>query len=329
MSFPVQSYSRSNNIALFICSVKELFKLCKQFKPKEMGELFLVRTKIMEMLAQQAFKYSIAVNYLKDNEYHAVADTLDNVYLHQSRMNVRNMASQYGSLVTREYESMREALDLIDERLKTVKVVCYKPRNRKFVTKKSNAKRSLNNQLVKECKKPLNPLAKEWVPKKPLNPLAEEWVPKSSNQIKTEKTQEEKEHDNKCDRFNKKVNTWLLTLQELKTVNTIDSEIKFTMQCEHLTAMLNFIIDNNDILKTPRYNKAPSNTTNKLGVVKTLMLKSVELTNEINNMYDIFRSKKQRANPSMRSIKIKTLNSIKHVQKILKIINDSYESTVH
>jgi hypothetical protein len=309
MSVSRQSYSRSDNIALFIQSVKQLNSLCKQFSPKELGHKFIVRVKMMEMLAQQAFKYSIAVSYLKDSEYSLVAEKLDDVYLHQSRQYIRNVASSYGSLATRDYDSMRDALDLIDERLKTVKVVCYKKRPYKFSAKKHSA--------LYTKKSGLNPFANEFVPKNSLNPLAKEWTP--SEQQKMEKTPEEKETNKKCEDFNRKINVLILTLHELRMNANIGPETKLITQCEYLCELFTYITENIEVLKEPRYHKRTSAQLSD-GFVKILLKKITQFIKDINQIYDKLRCEKLRSNPALRAIKIKALESIKRAQKSLKFI---------
>ena len=316
MSASRQTYSYSDNIALLGQSVKELYRLCKQFKTKENGEVFIVRVKMMEMLAQQTFKYSIAVSYLKDTEYAKVADILDNVYLYLSRVDVRNMASQYGSIATHEYDVMCGALDLIDERLKTVKVACYG--KRRCLPKKIVAPKRVSS---------LNPLAKDWVPKTQstqkewtlkglLNPEAKEWMPTPL----PEKTPEQKETDKKCASFNTKINALVLTLHELNGMNDVyDPETKLTMQCGHLRDMFNCITENKEILNDPRYHQPTSKTTiYKCSFIEISLIKADTITNEINGIYNRLRNSKPRANPSLRAIKIEALESIKRGQLILK-----------
>ena len=282
MSISRQTYSRSDNIALFKKAVKELFRFSKEFVQKEKGENFIIRTKMMEMLAQQAFKYSITVSYLKDTEYSIVADKLDDVYLHLSRVSARNMASQYGSIATGEYDAMLDALDLIDERLKTVKVVVSKPRCRR-VAKKSS----------------LNPLATEWTPKTPLNPFANEFVP--AHPIK------------QTHQFNQQFNMRLMKINELKSTE-MEPETRLAKQCDHLRELFDFISDNGDFTNASYHTKIKKN---EKSFVQLLVRKCSQIMQEIDESYDKLRCKKMRSNPTLRELKSKARESIKRTQKIL------------
>lgn len=331
MSATRQTYSRSDNISLFSQSIKELNRLCKEFNAKERSNKFIVRVKMMEMLAQQAFKYSISVSYLKDSEYHSTADILDNIYLRLSRSNVRNMANQYGSLATRDYDEMCVELGLIDERLKTIKVVCNR-RQRclpKKITGPKRASASLN-PLAEEWVPKTPSTQKEWVPKTPLNPLAKTWVPNAHSSSQNsyalpnspipvpEKTQEQKEMDKKCASFNYKVNTFLLSLQELKIAN-IGQETKLITQCKYLRDMFNFIVESKEILDDKRYHLPSATSSGKRGFTQILAYKTIQISDEINAVYNKLRNCNRRANPTLRSIKIEALESIKRGQRILRL----------
>ena len=128
----MSTYSRSAIISLLKETLSQLREFSGQFLPCEPGDQFIIRLKMMENLARLAFNYSIKVSYLNEcMEYAHMAEMLDDVLLQLRRANVRYKASSYGGIVTREYESMHDALDLIDERLKTVRVVCFNSRSRK------------------------------------------------------------------------------------------------------------------------------------------------------------------------------------------------------
>ena len=333
----IQQHSRSDNIELFIHSIRELHRISKQFKAKEMRNAFTIRVKMVEMLAQQAFKYSIAVSYLKDSEYQKAADTLDNVYLNLSRFNLRSHANQYGSIATREYDAMKDALDLIDERLKTVKVVCYKPRrnsptftpfSRKFREYRRFAKK---NQIFSQ-KSTLNPLAKEWIPKTILNPLAKEWIPetlmpttKAPIQVKTP---EQEEEDAKCNKFNREVDAMLHMLHAIKPDTKLNPETKLIKQCEYICDLTRYIALNADILENPRYHTRVNHIDAKEGFVQVCIRKCDCISKEINAIYDRLRNNKRRANPELRAIKSEALESVKCAKTALKIANRKFGQIV-
>lgn len=336
MSATEQTYSVLNIIAFFVQSIKEINQLCKQFKKTEFGEKFVVRVKMMEMLAKQALKHSNEVSYLKETDYRKSADTLYNVYIHLSRACVRNMASQYGSLIVRDYDSMVDALDLIDDRLKTIKVVWAIPSAHCVLARgiKTDAQAvEAAHCVVGECNKPrpnnknypvkksgLNPSAQEWTPKRTLNPLAQEWKPTVPTQNKA---------DNKFARFNHKISTWTQQLTELKMDEEIDKELKLATQCELLCDTFDYITQNEDIIKDQRYHTPTTKTASKLGFVQILINKSDEMTKQINNIYDRLRKGKARSNTELRAIKIEALESIKRTRKMLLRIRRPYSGAVH
>lgn len=142
----MSTYSRSAIISLLKETLSQLRELSGQFLPCEPGDQFIIRLKMMENLARLAFNYSIKVSYLNEcTEYAHMAEMLDDALLQLRRCELGYKASSYGVLVTREYESMCDALDLIDERLKTVRVVFFNPRNRKV---NKNSKFSDNEDIT-------------------------------------------------------------------------------------------------------------------------------------------------------------------------------------
>jgi hypothetical protein len=319
------SYSHADNIALLIQSIKELNILCKQFVPKERGEKFIIRTKMMDMLAQQAFKYSIAVSYLKESEYHSAADTLDNVCLRLRRVDARNMANQYGRLATRDYDAMIDSIELIDERLKTIKVVCVTPL-RKINKKCVHPVSAVYPKLL--CLSSLNPAAKEWVPNKKntrLNPAAKEWTPKPI----LEKTPEQKEADAKCAIFTKKMNMILMRFQGLRRNTTYDAETRLTLQCKCLIDLFHFTVENKNVLSDRRYHRSTPNTVSNKSIVQMLIQKSEEMKKQINEKYDKLRTQKQRSNPELRGVKIETLDAIKRARKVLMDANRQSGRATH
>lgn len=126
----MNSYSRAANISFVVESLKQLRELSEELHQSDNRAEFVVRLKTMENLARLAFNYSLKVNYLNEKtEYMRMAELLDDTILQLSRGFSHYMAMNYGHLVVREYDLMREAIDLMDERLKTVRVFCYGRRN--------------------------------------------------------------------------------------------------------------------------------------------------------------------------------------------------------
>jgi hypothetical protein len=104
---------------------------------------------MMRNLAQTALNHSLKVSYLDEQkEYAPMADLLDDVYLQLPRKNLQFRQFIYRSAVSTEYDSMCSVIDLMDERLKTVRIVCNSRRRRNSSRRvqKKNKKNNIKTQ---------------------------------------------------------------------------------------------------------------------------------------------------------------------------------------
>lgn len=149
------SCSRTVNIEIVIQSLKKMRDLCEGNNYYEPSDAFIVRIQMMKNLIQIALNYSLKVSYLEEQkEYVPMAELLDDVYLQMPRKNLQSRQRIYRNIVSEEYDSMRSIVDLMDERLKTVRIVCNSRRRRTSAKKnKRNNKRRTNAAAAKKTVK--------------------------------------------------------------------------------------------------------------------------------------------------------------------------------
>jgi hypothetical protein len=116
------SYSRVENVSFLIRTAKELKYICSKFRANDKKPVLVVRLKMMENLAKQSFQYLIAISYLTETEYIAIAEPIDDAFLYQSRIQLEYMANTHGRMVIGEYNATRDALELVDAQLKQISV---------------------------------------------------------------------------------------------------------------------------------------------------------------------------------------------------------------
>ena len=114
-------YSTANShkmiVRLAICSMKELYHLAKTtLKSTVSAETLIVRIGMMEFLAKEVIIHLLKINYLDEKkEYVPIAELLDDVYIMLQRCNIKTDDTKY--------TAMYDALGMVDERLKTIRVV--------------------------------------------------------------------------------------------------------------------------------------------------------------------------------------------------------------
>jgi len=346
----VNSYSRSEIISLFKKSLSQLRELSGQFLPFELVDSFTIRLKMMENLARIAFNYSIKVSYLDERkEYAHIAEMLDDVILQIRRTNIRYKASSYGFLVTREYEAMQDALDLLDERLKTVRVVCFdkrRDRNINFINKPEP--RVTDNEIettyVSECgccyvdknryrKHDLYAVEST----SPVNESSDSdgSMTKQFNKINVKNTNatlsapapapsspEEIAVKNESEKdfieFTKitKIHLDQLASFSKDTTDNNHSEEKLTLQCNVIVDLFNLVIDSIETISSePRCRKIQSNIG--YSFMQSCIRKCAHLYNEIADKYDSIRRKNKRADPVLRAAKIEAMTTLQKADLVL------------
>jgi hypothetical protein len=303
-----RSYSRSEIISFLTQSVNELQNMCGQFVSTEKIDTFVVRIKTMDMIAQQAFKYSIMVSYLNEPEYVAIAETLDNVYLHQSRIRLSHMANKYGKLVTGEYDAMRTTLDLIDERLKTVKIVCAKPRHNKRQKKSRENLRHIHIQEEEFNECGVGYVFERRLPRRrqsTLNPNAKEFVPAESQK--------------KYTKFHKTIAESLKVINELNLetkTSKMDPHTILELQFERIRELFDFIKQNADYISTDQRFRTPMK--NGYSFMQTCIRKCIDLQRNLIEKYEMIRNADRKYNPpTLRSAKIAVIDSVERTFAVM------------
>jgi hypothetical protein len=70
-----------------------------------------------------------------------MANLLDDVYLQLPRKNLQYVSNDYRKIVSMEYDELRHAIDMMDERLKTIRVVCFNRRRTHVVQSKTKTQK--------------------------------------------------------------------------------------------------------------------------------------------------------------------------------------------
>lgn len=350
------SYSRSAIISLLKETLSQLRELSGQFQSYELSDSFIIRLKMMENLARIAFNYSIKVSYLNEcMEYAHMAEMLDDVLLQMRRCNVVGKASSYGFLVTREYELLRDALDLIDERLKTVRVVYFNYRNRKVSKNSTFADNEDMTEVRYSDRKGKKMYKKEgncWVDENgyrkrtPYEQVGyEEWddeylMDRRERQIAaynrryacemmtkqtemdnartTPKTPEKTVSKTESDeKFLEFDRNFRVHLDNFsRYANETDAEVRLTLQCNEAVKLFNFIADNIEyIFSESRFRRICQ--PEGYSFAQGCIRKSMQLYNEISAKYDSLRRANKRANPTLRAAKFDALNTIQKTKYML------------
>jgi hypothetical protein len=350
LSYKMSTYSRSVIISLLKETLSQLRELSGQFLPCEPGDQFIIRLKMMENLARLAFNYSIKVSYLNEcMEYAHMAEMLDDVLLQIRRANVGYKARNYGVLVMREYDAMYDALDLIDERLKTVRVVCFNSRSRKV---SQNSKFADNEEDMTEvrysdrkhqgscwvdengyrkrdlypCELPANDSEPEYEIGRREQKLRDfsadydcETMTRQFNIINTSpvpvlaaKTAEEKEADKKFIEFANIVKAHLSKFYGF----TQEPTMRLVSQCKEITKLFKLLADNIEYISSDiRFRRSQKN--GRYSFMQICISKCSQLYAEIDAKYDSFRRTNKRANPTLRSAKIEALSAIQNAKRLV------------
>jgi hypothetical protein len=278
--------SRNLNIQLCISSLRELYQLTKSFRGKEKSEVFIVRFGMMKSLAKDALAYSLKVSYLDERrEYKIIADILDNIYILISRSELRRIARKREDIVLCKFDAMYEVLGMIDERLKTVRIV--------------------SNRYVKKRAAPITNAG--------LEPEEEEEV--RTNHLKHIVRAYAK--DRELQEFISYMNTKFADLTYLNSNN-----VPGLTPCDSLSRKLavicdvfNYIRNKADyIATTSAFHKT---TRSGFSFIQQAIRKCPYLIDSINKVYDNIRDSVMRIDPELRREKRNTIDLLKTVQDIL------------
>ena len=301
----MSAYSRHSIISLMSESLIALRKLSKRFNRNDNlsnAYPFIVRIKVMENLAQLAFTYSLKVSYLNEQkEYALLAEYLDDVQLQIRRANVQYTASRFGEQVVREYESMQDAIDRMDERLKTIRVVCFSKRNRS----RGRRNRKVSNVEPEKTEKYVRVRTPALYTTLPQTPVFHTQDPETAKQIEKNK------------QFNTKFSESIQKLSELNAdfPTETNKEESLILQFREVSTLFNTIIENIELIaKGDEYRKKIG--CNGLTFFQICIGKCYEFPIQINNRYEKVRRENARSNPELRSLRNETLNIIEKAKEL-------------
>lgn len=306
---PKMQYSRVENSSFLIRFTKELKYICSKFCINDKKSVFVVRLKMIETLATQAFKYSITIPYLTESEYVAIAEPLDDVYLFQSRIQLMHMANSHGRMVIDEYHAMRDALELIDARLKTIDVF-----GTKRVTKKWQKPFRHNNFRDKQT--PIlvdNPL----ISRSDNKPNYCGRLPNKSVQSHdVENISQDADADQTYSDFRVKMLAFTSENHRLIADKQITPQRRLQSQCDNFRGMYEYIAANAEYISLePRFREKSKTFADKDSFMQVCIRKSMIIANEIRVRFANIT--KNEPNPALLESKNATLNAIQHAKNEL------------
>lgn len=289
------SYSRVENVSFLIRTAKELKYICSKFRTNDKKPVIVVRLKMMETLAKQAFQYLIAIQYLTETEYIAIAEPIDDVFIYQSRIQLMNMVNAHGIMVLGEYNAMRDAIELVDAQLKQISVF-----GTKRVTKNNKFPKLQQGTYLKQFTN--QPKHVQEDPSKPLQ----------TNQNQTT-TDADSDADQKYKDFRVKVLSFTNENYRLITTPQITPQLQLQLQCDNLRGMYEYIAANAEYISLEYRFREPSKTfADKASFMQLTIRKSLTIANEIRNRFA--KVIEHKPNPTLLESKNAVLNTIQHAK---------------
>ena len=311
----------SDNVNLFGFSLFELYRLFDSYLftcegigtridensfPYPQGTQLFIYMKTLEHLAQQAFAYSLKVSYLQEDHYQSAVEWLDDILLEQSRMNIRGKVSSFGYMMSEQYQQILDILGLIDERLKTIRIVCENSRSRRYKVRRQPKSSCWVDENGFRVRTPPNrmetvsataydvPASAQEVPFVPVQvvPLPAEYI-----------------------QFKQQVMQYLQTAAQFNNRQSETNECLIN-QCQNIEQLYNYLVTNIEyVSKEPQFRKY-----RKFGgdsFMQVCIRKCVDIAEEINRKYDRLRKVNVRSDPTMRSAKISALATVENAKNIL------------
>ena len=349
-------YSRETTIELLIQSLYRMRDLCEGSNHLELSDAFVIRIKTMAHLAQLAFTYSLKVSYLEEQrEYAPMADLLDDVYLQLPRKNLRYVPFMYRNIVSVEHDKMRASIDLMDERLKTIRVVVLNRYRRRTPTKQYATKTTTNVPVKSQCwvdsngyrvrtqpgltsasksiplPDPETPISKRNRTLVALNtdldidsvaaPVpAVPTVPTPTVRVPTPT------FSSQVRIFKKAIQMCLVYLDNTNTKGTQEYALnrvdKLVGQCEHIIKITDNVMNNLDLFERCEAFRSKSPYT-KSSFMQTVIYKFNQLIDEVNDHYDYIRNLQLRADPNLRKIKNVCIQELHTAQDALCKVYES------
>lgn len=340
------AYSREAIISFFQISLKEIQSVLARFQPGEYIDPFIIKLKMMAHLAEQAFGLSLKVSYLDETlEYHRLVDTLDNIYLQLADYRMRYKAYCYGNLVLAEFDEMIDKLDLLDERLKTMKIVCQRPRSRNYVKHRKEGSCWVDEHGFR-MRTPVKALPQEdeedeedeyqdnesaedrfernerLINRSSLFAPSHEgyeayYQSQNKTRIVPELTTEEKALEEKNKEFILQSKKYINEFNNSKMLDPLSTD-KMLFQCHKIAEFYNYLLQRAEFVATKNtyrnYSKRPN--SKKHSFMQVVIKKCVQLAREVTEKYDELRAMKLRANPELRKAKANALAILEKVKQV-------------
>lgn len=290
-----RSNTRNLNIMMCIHSLKELYKLSKKFHTKYRIETFIVRFGMMKSLAKDALDYSLKVSYLDERrEYAIIADILDDIYIMISRSDLRQMIA-YEDIVVCKFDAMYETLGMVDERLKTIRVVSGRYQMHNITTEEKTATEKYERESQPEEYNvfPVKHLVRQY-----------------AESIQELELQEFREFKSVLDSKFKKLDI----LNNNNDIN-LSSSNALKEKCKIVCEIFDYLMKNIVYIATQTLFRKYRPTG--LSFMQVVICKCPTLINQINVEYDNVRYNVTRIDPELRRDKKTTIDLIKTTQDML------------
>lgn len=319
----------SDNVNLFGFSLFELYRLFDSYLftcegigaridensfPYPQGTQLFIHMKTLEHLAQQAFAYSLKVSYLQEDHYQSAVEWLDDILLEQSRMNIRGKVSSFGYMMSEQYQQILDVLGLIDERLKTIRIVCENSRSRRYKIKAPRRRQPKSSCWVDE-----NGFRVRTPPNRMESVSATAYdAPASAQEVPFVPAQEQVQVvplPAEYIQFKQQVTQYLTAAAQFNNQQSETNECLIN-QCQNIEQLYNYLIANIEYISTEskfrKYQKYGGDS-----FMQVCIRKCVDIAEEINRKYNRLRKVNARSDPAMRSAKISALATVDAAKKIL------------
>ena len=282
--------SRSMSIQLTKRYLRELYTISKTFYKDlvvkgDRAETLIVRFNMMKYMAKEVLGSLLKVSYLDEQrEYVSIAELLDDIYLTIRKTGIKKIVRKCDDFVQCKFTALYDALGMIDERLKTVRVVRHRVYN--DAHKHSHPRSEMKGTEAKATESKIHMSID----------------PKKFNEIR----------DN--------IFTNLHKLDDLncKSMN-LDS---FDKKLEVVRTIYEYIIEHIVDICTHRVFRIYTSTG--FSFMQMCIRKCIPLIESINHHYDIFRRNVTRIDPEIRRNKKTTIDLIETAQNMLVYYYKNY-----
>lgn len=333
-----RTYNRPDTIRLLFETLEQMKRINKNVCYPKNDMSRVVSMNIVKHLAHTALHYLLKVSYLEEQwEYIPIYELFDDVRSLQYRS--KRFATNMTQAVWYEYESMSDELDSLHERLKTIRVNCEYCRKRaaqqyKRVSKKvlhfddpasniSDLRTSAKSVTIVEDEKYSEREAEEQPKRRVLMQFIKDdkravAVPRPFGILKGESLT----GYNYRVEILKSISKTVKEFERSKSLSSVDEVPKLI---EELNAIVGIFTNINKhaeyIATTPSFRSIQTNVGKSF--MQVSITKCIFLSTEIPKVYDRVRRETTRADPTLRSLKHRTLECITEtLRKLCKLYNE-------